>query len=75
MIGTGQLATAAASDAADRSKTFPDEFLWGCATARHQVGHSSGASLPKRNCFCRWRWCQRLYRVDGVYNRPVISPA
>src|SRR5258708_33419267 len=35
MIWTGPLAMAGAS-AADKTKTFPHKFPWGCAPARHQ---------------------------------------
>jgi hypothetical protein len=86
MIGTGQLVKAAASDAADRSKTFPDEFLWCCATAGHQV-----ESNHARTHFClatvQARACPKELFLQmevvsgpsiafiGVYNRPVISPA
>jgi beta-glucosidase len=32
--------------AADKSKTFPDKFLWGCATAGHQVeGNNTSSDL------------------------------
>jgi beta-glucosidase len=31
---------------ADKSKSFPDKFLWGCATAGHQVeGNNTGSDL------------------------------
>jgi beta-glucosidase len=31
---------------ADKSKSFPDKFLWGCATAGHQVdGNNSSSDL------------------------------
>jgi len=45
MIGTGPLAMADAS-AADKTKAFPDKFLWGCATAGHQVeGNNTNSDL------------------------------
>jgi beta-glucosidase len=45
MIGTGPLAMADAS-AADKTKVFPDKFLWGCATAGHQVeGNNTNSDL------------------------------
>jgi hypothetical protein len=86
MIGTGQLATAAASDAADRSKTFPDEFLSGCATAGHQV-ESNHARTDSCLATVQARACLKVLFLQmevvsgpsiafiGVYNRPVISPA
>ena len=59
MIGAGPLAKATAmmgdskqparatsSGAADKSKSFPDKFLWGCATAGHQVeGNNTNSDL------------------------------
>jgi len=37
---------AAASGLADKTKTFPDKFLWGCATAGHQVeGNNTNSDL------------------------------
>ncbi len=37
---------AATSGAADKSKSFPDKFLWGCATAGHQVeGNNTNSDL------------------------------
>jgi beta-glucosidase len=40
---TGALAT---SGLADKAKTFPDKFLWGCATAGHQVeGNNTNSDL------------------------------
>ena len=34
------------SGAADKSKSFPDKFLWGCATAGHQVeGNNTNSDL------------------------------
>jgi beta-glucosidase len=36
----------AVADAADKSKTFPPNFLWGCATAGHQVeGNNTNSDL------------------------------
>jgi beta-glucosidase len=29
---------------ADKSKSFPDKFLWGCATAGHQVEGNNTSS-------------------------------
>jgi beta-glucosidase len=38
--------TPSAFAAADKSKSFPDKFLWGCATAGHQVeGNNSSSDL------------------------------
>jgi len=38
--------TAAASAAAGKTKTFPEKFLWGCATAGHQVeGNNTNSDL------------------------------
>ncbi len=55
MIGGKSLAHATHPDsantpyafaAADKSKSFPDKFLWGCATAGHQVeGNNSSSDL------------------------------
>jgi beta-glucosidase len=37
---------AASAAAADKSKSFPDKFLWGCATAGHQVeGNNTNSDL------------------------------
>lgn len=37
---------AATSGPADKTKTFPDKFLWGCATAGHQVeGNNTSSDL------------------------------
>lgn len=36
-MGKFSFAQAAGGSAADKTKTFPDKFLWGCATAGHQV--------------------------------------
>src|SRR5260370_27848452 len=45
MIGPGPLAMADAS-AADKTKAFPDKFLWGCATAGHQVeGNNTNSDM------------------------------
>lgn len=42
----GDQARPAASGSADKSKTFPDKFLWGCATAGHQVeGNNTSSDL------------------------------
>jgi Glycosyl hydrolase family 1 len=42
----GDKPTAAASGSADKSKAFPDKFLWGCATAGHQVeGNNTSSDL------------------------------
>ncbi len=39
-------AAAAASSSAGKSKSFPDKFLWGCATAGHQVeGNNTSSDL------------------------------
>src|ERR1700692_4655920 len=41
----GQVA-AAGSQAADKGNTFPDRFMWGCATAAHQVeGNNTNSDL------------------------------
>jgi beta-glucosidase len=46
MVGARSLAKAASSGGADKSKTFPDKFLWGCATAGHQVeGNNTNSDL------------------------------
>jgi beta-glucosidase len=54
MIGNNALAQTgksekpapAASGPADKAKTFPDKFLWGCATAGHQVeGNNTSSDL------------------------------
>ncbi len=55
MIGTGSIAmssnrdtpsTSDASGPADKSKAFPGNFLWGCATAGHQVeGNNTSSDL------------------------------
>jgi len=36
-LSHGQTAKADTPQAADKSKAFPEKFLWGCATAAHQV--------------------------------------
>ena len=42
----GDQASLAASGSADKSKAFPDKFLWGCATAGHQVeGNNTSSDL------------------------------
>jgi beta-glucosidase len=48
LAGTGNSdkPAAAASSAADKTKAFPDKFLWGCATAGHQVeGNNTSSDL------------------------------
>ena len=54
IIGSAPLASAASpgpqpnadSRPADKSKSFPDKFLWGCATAGHQVeGNNTNSDL------------------------------
>lgn len=54
MVGSRALAgtansdepAAAASSPADKTKAFPDKFLWGCATAGHQVeGNNTSSDL------------------------------
>jgi Glycosyl hydrolase family 1 len=54
MIGSSALAQAgksekpfsAASGKTDKGKAFPDKFLWGCATAGHQVeGNNTSSDL------------------------------
>jgi beta-glucosidase len=35
--GSGEPPTAAGAGPTDKGKSFPDKFLWGCATAGHQV--------------------------------------
>jgi len=42
----GDQARPAASASADKSRSFPDKFLWGCATAGHQVeGNNTSSDL------------------------------
>ena len=36
-LAFAQSATAGSTSAAEKGKSFPDKFLWGCATAAHQV--------------------------------------
>jgi hypothetical protein len=36
---------ASSSASADKSKAFPDTFLWGCATAGHQVEGNNTAAI------------------------------
>jgi beta-glucosidase len=36
-LSLAQAAPAAPSAAVDKTRAFPDKFLWGCATAAHQV--------------------------------------
>ncbi len=49
LAGTGNSdkpAAAPASSPADKKKAFPDKFLWGCATAGHQVeGNNTSSDL------------------------------
>jgi len=43
---TDKLAALAASSSGDKTKAFPDRFLWGCATAGHQVeGNNTSSDL------------------------------
>lgn len=45
-MGKLAFAQAAASPAPDKGKSFPDKFLWGCATAGHQVeGNNTNSDL------------------------------
>jgi beta-glucosidase len=44
--GSSEKPTPAASGPADKAKAFPDKFLWGCATAGHQVeGNNTSSDL------------------------------
>ena len=44
--GDSEPPKAAAVPAADKTKTFPEKFLWGCATAGHQVeGNNTNSDL------------------------------
>jgi beta-glucosidase len=44
--GGEQPSTAASAGAVDKGKSFPDKFLWGCATAGHQVeGNNTNSDL------------------------------
>jgi beta-glucosidase len=46
MVGGRSLAESNRDRPADKSKTFPDKFLWGCATAGHQVeGNNTNSDL------------------------------
>jgi beta-glucosidase len=46
VLGNNSFAQSAGAAAADKSKAFPANFLWGCATAGHQVeGNNTNSDL------------------------------